>query len=65
MDTEEKKAALGKFFAEVAAPPKNVEKLLKAVTEAKAQYPSVEKWAVIGLCWGGKVCAILLRRGSQ
>lgn len=54
-DTQEKKDALGKFFAEVAAPPKNVEKLLKVVAESKAKYPSVEKWAVLGLCWGGKV----------
>lgn len=62
MDTEEKKSAFGKFYTEVASPPKNVEKLLKVVAEAKAKYPSVEKWAIIGLCWGGKVCTDLLKR---
>jgi dienelactone hydrolase len=54
-NTPDKKEALGKFFAGVASPPKNVEKLRKMIAESKAKYPSVEKWAVLGLCWGGKV----------
>jgi dienelactone hydrolase len=55
-DTEEKKAAFGAFFANHAAPPKVVPKVQATIAEAKTKFPSVEKWAVLGLCWGGKVC---------
>lgn len=55
-DTEEKKAAFGAFFANHAAPPKVIPKVQATIAEAKTKFPSVEKWAVLGLCWGGKVC---------
>ncbi|KAL2001667.1 hypothetical protein VTN02DRAFT_1420 [Thermoascus thermophilus] len=59
MDTPEKQQAFQKFFSEVAAPQKNVEKLVAIVTECKKKYPNVEKWAVLGLCWGGKLAALV------
>jgi dienelactone hydrolase len=54
-NTEEKKAAFGKFRATTADPAKNLDKLKAVIREAKTKYASVEKWAVLGLCWGGKV----------
>lgn len=47
--------AVQKFLTEVAEPKKNAEKLVAIVTECKKKYPSIEKWGVLGLCWGGKV----------
>ncbi|OBT42471.1 hypothetical protein VE00_07919 [Pseudogymnoascus sp. WSF 3629] len=63
MDTEEKKTKLMGFFAEKANPVDNLNKLLAVMKEAKLSYPSVEKWAILGLCWGGKVA--VLASGSQ
>ncbi|KAL1857372.1 hypothetical protein Plec18170_003496 [Paecilomyces lecythidis] len=59
MDNQEKKEAFGKFFTDHASLEKNTEKLLEVVAEAKTKYPSVEKWAVVGLCWGGKLAALV------
>lgn len=54
-NTEEKKAAFGKFRSTTADPAKNLDKLKAVIGEAKTKYPSVQTWAVLGLCWGGKV----------
>jgi len=32
--------------------------------EAKEKYPSVQKWGVIGFCWGGKVATLLSLTGD-
>jgi dienelactone hydrolase len=53
-DTPEKQASL-EAFSTVASPPANLEKLRAVVVECKSKYPTVEKWAVVGLCWGAKV----------
>lgn len=55
MDTDEKKNALQGFFAKSAGPPLILPKAKAWLAEAKAKYPSVEKWGIFGLCWGGKV----------
>lgn len=54
-DTEEKKNKLYGFFGKVAAPFLILPKLQAWMAEAKSKYPGVEKWGILGLCWGGKV----------
>ncbi|KAI5778700.1 dienelactone hydrolase [Geopyxis carbonaria] len=62
-DTPEKQKALGEFFAGPAAPPKTVAKVGELVPLLKEKYPSVERWALMGYCWGGKVTALLSGAG--
>ncbi|KAH8704137.1 dienelactone hydrolase [Talaromyces proteolyticus] len=64
-DTEEKKAAFSSFFANTAAPPLNIPKVNAVITEAKSKFPSVEKWGVVGLCWGGKLSALVSTQGTE
>lgn len=54
-DTPEKRKALGEFFAGPANQTKAVENVRKVADALKVEYPGVGKWAIIGLCWGGKV----------
>ncbi|KAJ5469774.1 hypothetical protein N7530_007131 [Penicillium desertorum] len=58
MDTPEKKSKMMGFFAGKASPENNLATLLSVTEEAKNLYTSVEKWAVFGLCWGGKLAAL-------
>jgi dienelactone hydrolase len=55
MDTAEKRDNMMKFFVNKANPEANLTKLYSVTNEAKSLYATVEKWAVLGLCWGGKV----------
>jgi dienelactone hydrolase len=55
MDTDEKRNKMMGFFVEKASPEKNLATLISVTNEAKSLYTTVEKWAVLGLCWGGKV----------
>jgi len=63
-NTEEKRKNMGEFFATVAAPPKNVVKVNELVPELRKKYPSVEKWGVVGFCWGGKVATLASGPGT-
>ena len=54
-DTEEKKAKLNNFFATTADLATNRERIAKSLGALKGGFPGVEKWAVVGYCWGGKV----------
>jgi dienelactone hydrolase len=56
-DTEEKKKNLGSFF-EKFPPPKVAGEVPGFVKAAKEQNPSVSKFGILGLCWGGKVVAL-------
>jgi dienelactone hydrolase len=58
-DNEEKLSALMTFLKETAAPPSILPKVQSWLEEAKSKYPSVEKWGILGLCWGGKVSHII------
>ncbi|KAI5816566.1 dienelactone hydrolase [Pyronema omphalodes] len=58
-DTPEKQAALGAFFGGPANPANNVETVRGLVPKLKAAYPSVERWALVGYCWGGKIVTLL------
>lgn len=54
-DTEEKKKALTSFVSNETSIPKNVDTLLEITKQYNTLFPSVSKWAALGLCWGGKV----------
>ena len=54
-DTPDKKKQLDAFFSGPANPSTTVEKipgLFKALNE---KVPGIEKWGILGHCWGGKV----------
>lgn len=52
--TDEHKKKLGDFFSNQAAPPKTLPRVPKIVEEL-GKSRGIEKWAVVGFCWGGKV----------
>ncbi|KGO40374.1 Dienelactone hydrolase [Penicillium expansum] len=58
MDTAEKRDNMMGFFANKASPEKNLATLYSVTNETKSLYATVEKWAVLGLCWGGKLAAL-------
>ncbi|EED14969.1 dienelactone hydrolase, putative [Talaromyces stipitatus ATCC 10500] len=64
-DNEEKRIAFQTFFAENAAPPLVLPKVNAWLAEAKGKYPSVEKWGILGLCWGGKIAVLESTEGTS
>ncbi|KAF3941642.1 hypothetical protein ABW19_dt0201630 [Dactylella cylindrospora] len=58
-DTDEKKEKLTSFFKNEAAIPLTTETATKVVTGLKEKYPTVEKWGIFGLCWGGKAATLI------
>lgn len=56
--TDEKKKMMGDFFAGPAKPDDNAKKIPGLVKEIgqKEEGKGVQKWASMGMCWGGKVC---------
>ena len=59
-DTKEKGEKLGEFFKTLAVPPDNAKKVPGIVAAIKEHAPNVEKFGVLGHCWGGKVRISLL-----
>jgi dienelactone hydrolase len=57
-DNDEKGKKLGEFFNNQAAPPKTLPRIPKIVEEL-GKSRGIEKWAIIGFCWGGKVCGFI------
>ncbi|KAF1916706.1 dienelactone hydrolase family protein-like protein [Ampelomyces quisqualis] len=53
-DDDDKGKKLGEFFATQAAPAKTVARIPRMVAEL-GETRGVEKWAVVGFCWGGKI----------
>jgi dienelactone hydrolase len=53
-DNKDKEQKLGEFFQTQAAPPKTLPRIPKIVDEL-SKSNGIEKWAIIGFCWGGKV----------
>lgn len=53
-DNDEKGKKLGEFFKTQAAPDKTLPRVPRIVEEL-GRTRGIEKWAVIGYCWGGKV----------
>jgi len=62
-DTDEKGAKLGEFFKTAAAPPKTLPRVPKIVKEL-GEKRGIEKWAVIGFCWGGKIVNLTSQKDS-
>lgn len=63
-DTEEKKKQLMTFISGTAALDKVVPRIPKVVQELNKQYPNIEKWGVVGYCWGAKVVALSTGEGT-
>lgn len=55
---EEKQKNLGAFFGK-NPPPKVAGQIPDYIKAAKAKYPSVTDWAILGYCWGGKVVSLV------
>ncbi|KAF8540085.1 hypothetical protein BDD12DRAFT_917176 [Trichophaea hybrida] len=64
-DTPEKSAALRAFFSGPAAPPKTVAAIKELLPVMKETYPGVQKWGLVGYCWGGKIVALLSGEGTE
>ena len=60
-DNKDKEKKLGEFFQTQAAPPKTLPRIPKIVDEL-SKSKGIEKWAIIGFCWGGKVTQRLCPR---
>ncbi|KAJ5608719.1 Dienelactone hydrolase [Penicillium herquei] len=64
--TDEHKKLLGEFFSTKAAPPANLPKIPKIVEEANKLAPAGKyDWAMLGLCWGGKITALTVAGDNQ
>lgn len=55
VNTPEKTAKVTEFIQGPANIGRAVENLQMIMEKAIATYPSAERWAAIGYCWGGKV----------
>lgn len=64
IDSEEKKVRAQKFMAEKADSAKGASTALNVRKEAGEKFSGVESWGAFGLCWGGKVTALLSGEGT-
>ena len=55
--TPEKEEKLNAFFAGPAEIQKSLARLWKVQKGMQAIFPHIEKWAIIGYCWGGCVAS--------
>ncbi|KAF2203880.1 dienelactone hydrolase family protein-like protein [Delitschia confertaspora ATCC 74209] len=62
-DNKEKEEKLGAWFKEKAAPAKALPKVKKIVEELGRER-GIEKWAVVGFCWGGKIVNLSSQEGT-
>ncbi|KAF1852091.1 uncharacterized protein K460DRAFT_269278 [Cucurbitaria berberidis CBS 394.84] len=63
-DKEEKGQKLGEFFNTLAAPPKTLPRIPKIVEEL-GKSKGIEKWAILGYCWGGKIVNLSSQEGTK
>ncbi|KAI9711046.1 MAG: hypothetical protein M1820_002484 [Bogoriella megaspora] len=65
-DTQEKGEKLGNFFKTTGAPPKTAERIPKVVQQLQQmkENAGVEKWGILGYCWGGKIVALTTQKGT-
>lgn len=62
--TDEKKAQFNQFWTTKADFEKNQKAIRKTIEALKSDFKDVEKWAIIGYCWGGKVGVLLCIMGG-
>ncbi|KAH7316480.1 Alpha/Beta hydrolase protein [Stachybotrys elegans] len=63
-DTDEKKKQLGEFFG-TFPPPKVAGQVPDFVTAVKEKNPSIEKFGILGYCWGGKVITLTIKADTN
>ncbi|KAL9083323.1 MAG: hypothetical protein Q9165_008581 [Trypethelium subeluteriae] len=65
-DTKEKEEKLGNFFQTTGAPPKTAQRVPKVVELLKKmpENAAVQKWGVVGYCWGGKIVSLTTQEGT-
>ncbi|CAG8948247.1 unnamed protein product [Penicillium salamii] len=63
-DTEQKQKDLGAWFGN-HMPQGPAAALPQYVAALKAANPSIESWALVGFCWGGKVAEIITSGGEN
>jgi dienelactone hydrolase len=65
-DTEEKGKKLGEFFSTTGAPPKSAERVPKVIDllNQMKENKTIEKWGILGFCWGGKIVALTTQEGT-
>lgn len=56
--TEEQKKLFGAFIKSTGDLGRTQTRIPNVVKEADEKYPTVEKWGVVGYCWGGKQVAL-------
>ncbi|KAK6357690.1 hypothetical protein TWF718_001998 [Orbilia javanica] len=61
---EEKQALLGKFMGKINGFQDFPGQILSSTEEWRASWPSIEKWGIFGLCFGGKVVALMSRKDT-
>jgi len=57
-DNEEKGKKLGEFFQTKAVPDKTLSKIPGVLKDAEKSSSSIDKWAIVGYCWGGKIVSL-------
>jgi dienelactone hydrolase len=65
--TEENQQNINNFMTTHADPTPIVEKILHKsgiMDEMKTKYSQVTSWGVIGYCWGGKITALVSKKGT-
>ncbi|UNI24064.1 Carboxymethylenebutenolidase [Purpureocillium takamizusanense] len=63
-DNEEKQKKLGNFFG-TFPPPKIAGYMPDYVKALKEKNPSVSKYGILGMCWGGKVVALSIKADTN
>lgn len=56
--TEEQKKHFGAFIKHTGDTGRTLARIPNIVKETGEKYPAVEKWGVVGYCWGGKIVAL-------
>lgn len=56
--TDDQKAKMTNFFSTKAVPDKTLNRIPAILKEAQEKYPSIQEWAILGYCWGGKISVL-------
>ncbi|KAK6503571.1 hypothetical protein TWF481_008585 [Arthrobotrys musiformis] len=64
-ESPEGKEALGSFFQNEGDQEKAKTNALKVLAGLKQKFPTVKKWGIFGLCWGGKATTLISKDASS